>query len=544
MGRSHHAHAGRLVFNNLPAAPSITDNFTIRPLFKAPLLCYDIRVQIPFYRRVMIKKKSRLRVPNDPGYIKGITAYCRELARRMGFTPTEIRQINRALSCAAFSVTTEAFNPYEDESFEIGFEVHDDGLQINIDDMGLPFSFSAKEDRGQANGLKAIEKNVDRVVFVNMGKKGKELQLFKYLKGRHVEEIFSPEELQPFGVCEIPARGEDLEIRLMRPEEATDVSRCIYRTYRYTYLKEDLYFPERIEAMNRDGKMVSIVAVNKKGEVVGHFAIMPRPNGKVAEIGVAVVAPRYRGRGIMKKMLTRLVEEARSRSLYALYGNALTIHALSQRANLKFGFHETALQLGWIPPGSTKIIKERGLKGAGNILTFFKYLRETDPYPVFIPQHYSKILERIYTGLGLMRIIEEPVPITGAVLTEESEIKLKLKPLHRTAIIDVRRYGKDFYSRLQTKTTELSKKNFNVLYMDLELRDPFTPEAVLMAADLGFFFSGLLPDFSDGDVLRLQRYTTRVSYDEIHTSSAFGAELTEYIRGEDRRTNLQRGAAS
>ncbi len=492
----------------------------------------------------MLKKTSTLRVPNDLGYIKCITAYCREVSRRMGFSSLETRQINRALSGALLNVMTQAFNPYEDESFDVSFEVQSDGLQIRIDDMGLPFSFSIKESRKAAPGLGELEKNVDRVVFVNRGKKGKELLLFKYLKGRHVEDIFTPGELRPFGVCEIPARGEDLEIRLMRPEEATEVSRCIYRTYRYTYLKEDLYFPERIEAMNRGGKMVSIVAVNGKGEVVGHFAIMPRPNGKVAEIGVAVVMPSYRGRGIMKKMLTRLMDEATRRSLYALYGNALTIHALSQRANIKFGFHETALQLGWIPPGSTKVIKEHGLKGAGNILTFFKYLMETDPYPVFIPESYRAMLERIYSGLGLMRLLEPPIPITRAVLTEESEINLKLKPHHRTAIIEVRRFGKDFLERLGTKTSELSKRDFNALYMDMELRDPFTPEAVLMAEDLGFFFSGLLPDFSGGDVLRLQRYSTRVYYDEIHTSSAFGSELTEYIRKEDRRTGLVRGATA
>ncbi len=490
----------------------------------------------------MIKKTSRLVVPNDPGYIKGITAYSRELARRMGFTPTETRQINRALSVAAMNVMTEAFNPYDDEFFEITFKAHDDGLQINIDDMGLPFSFNVREKKETATDLKAIERNVDKVVFVNRGKKGKELQMFKYLKGRHVEEIFTPEELRPFGVCEIPARDRDLEIRPMRPEEATEVSRCIYRTYRYTYLKEDLYFPERIETMNRDGKMVSIVAVNEKDEVAGHFAIMPRPNGKVAEIGVAVVMPRYRGRGIMKKMLTRLMDEARERSLYALYGNALTVHALSQRANLKFGFHETALQLGWIPPGSTRVIKERGLKGAGNILTFFKYLKETPPYPVFIPGHYSKILSRIYAGLGLMRVQEPPMPITMAVLTPESEINLKLKPLHRTAIIEVRRFGKDFLERLRAKTSELSRRNFNALYMDLELRDPFTPEAALMAEDLGFFFSGLLPDFSGGDILRLQRYNTRVCYDEIHTSSVFGNEIVKYIESEDRRIKFHQGA--
>jgi len=482
----------------------------------------------------MLKKTSRLTVPNDPAYMKGISAYCRELCRRMGFTPKETRQINRALSEAVFSVITQAFNPYDDETFDITFHIHSDGLQINIEDMGLPFSFGIVEKKKDAPGLKAIEKNVDKVIFVNRGTKGKELQLFKYLKGKHVEEIFEAEELRPYGICEIPSRKQKLDIRLMRPDEAAEVSRCIYRTYRYTYLKEDLYFPERIEAMNRDGKMISIVAVTAKGEVAGHFAIMPRPNGKVAEIGVAVVMPRYRGRGIMKRMLTRLMDEARRRSLYALYGNALTVHALSQRANIKFGFQETALQLGWIPPGSTKVIKERGLKGAGNILTFFKYLQDTRPYTVFIPKRYQKIMERLYSGIGLMRIFEPPLPVTMAVLPAESELNLKIKPHHRTAIITVKQFGKDFLERLKIKTTELSNKDFNAIYIDLELRDPFTPRAVLMAEDLGFFFSGLLPDYSDGDVFRLQRYTTKVIYDEIHTGSVFGGEFVEYIGSQDK----------
>ncbi len=481
----------------------------------------------------MLKKTSTLKVPNDAGYIKGITAYCRTLSRRLGFTPKEIRQINTALSEAVFSVITQAFNPYDDETFEITFHIHDDGLQINIHDMGLPFSFGIVEKKKTSPGLRAIEKNMDKVIFINRGKKGKELQLYKFIKGKHVEDIFAPKDLRPFGICKIPSRDKEMEIRLMRPEEAAEVSRCIYRTYRYTYLKEDLYFPERIEAMNRDGKMVSTVAVTAEGEVAGHFAIMPRPNKKVAEIGVAVVMPRYRGRGIMKKMLTFLIDEARRRSLYALYGNAFTIHALSQRANLKFGFNETALQLGWIPPGSIKVIKERGLKGAGNILTFFNYLQDTTPYPVFIPRRYKKILDRIYSGLGLQRVLETPLPVSMSVLPHESEINLKIKASHRTAVITVKKFGKDFLQRLQTKVTELSKRHFNALYIDLELKDPFTPEAVLMAEDLGFFFSGLLPDYSDGDIFRLQRYETEIIYDEVHTSSVFGGELVDYIKSQD-----------
>ncbi|MFQ5353353.1 MAG: GNAT family N-acetyltransferase [Thermodesulfobacteriota bacterium] len=483
----------------------------------------------------MLKKTSSLKVPNDPGYIKGITAYCRELSRRIGFTSREIREINRALSQALLSVITQAFNPYEDETFEVSFHIHEYGLQININDMGLPFSFGIVEKKQIAPGLKAIESNMDHVEFLNRGKKGKELQLFKYLKGKHVEDLYTADELAPFGVCKLPSRDKEMDIRLMRPEEAAEVSRCIYRTYRYTYLKEDLYFPERIASMNRTGKMISTVAVTEEGEVAGHFAIMPRPNKKVAEIGVAVVMPRYRGRGIMKKMLNFLMEDARGRSLYALYGNAFTIHALSQRANLKFGFHETALQLGCIPPGSIRVIKERGLKGAGNILSFFKYLRDSAPYPVFIPQRYKKIFSRIYSSIGIQRLLAPQMPTSGAIIPAESEMSLHIKPAHRTAVIEVSTFGKDFMHRLQAKNTALTRKHFNAVYLDLELNDPYTPEAVLIAEDLGFFFSGLLPDYSGGDIFRLQRYDTNIIYDEIHTSSAFGGELVDYVRSQDHR---------
>jgi hypothetical protein len=143
-------------------------------------------------------------------------------------------------------------------------------------------------------------------------------------------------------------------------------------------------------------------------------------------------------------------------------------------------------------------------------------------------------MERLYSGLGLMRIFEPPMPVTMAVLPAGSELNLKINPHHRTAIITVKQFGKDFLERLKIKTTELSNKNFNAIYIDLELRDPFTPRAVLMAEDLGFFFSGLLPDYSEGDVLRLQRYTTKVIYDEIHTGSVFGGEFVEYIGSQDK----------
>ncbi|MFQ5442208.1 MAG: GNAT family N-acetyltransferase [Thermodesulfobacteriota bacterium] len=483
----------------------------------------------------MAKRRSKLTVPNDPRYLKGIISYCEEISLMAGFSKKEIKEITTALKEACMNVVTHAFNPYEDESFEITFEIERDGLKIAIGDMGLPFSSGLVKKNKETPGMKAIEANIDEVLYINRGKEGKELQLFKYLKGRHVEEIFTEEELKPYGVCQIPSKEKKLSIRLMNPEEAVQVSKCIYRAYKYTYLKEDLYFPERIASMNKRGDMISAVTVTDGGEVVGHFAILPRPNKKVAEIGVAVVVPEYRGRGLMKKMLDFLLEEGRQRSLTALYGNAFTIHALSQRTNLGFGFHETALELGWVPPGSMKVMVDRGLKGAGNILTFFKYLRESSGHAVFLPPRHRTMLEKIYSGMGVKRSFENPYFISSENNPWESTIHLSIKPFHKSAVIEVKQYGQDLVRRIKAKMVELEKKGFNAIFIDLELKDPFTPEATAWIEDLGFFFSGLLPDFSEGDVLRLQYYNTAIEYDEIHTSSIFAAELVDYIKSLDSR---------
>lgn len=478
----------------------------------------------------MLKKTSKLIVPNDPGYIKGVVSYCNDISRRAGFSKKETEEIGTALLEACTNVVDHAFDPYEDESFTITFELLSDGIKITLDEMGLPFGFKEEGAAKESPGLQAIEENMDRVLFINRGKEGKELHLFKYLKGKHVEELFTEDELKPYDFCELPSEDVKFCIRLMKPEEAIEISRCIYRTYKYTYLNEDLYFPERIEAMNRDGRMVSSVAVTPRDEIIAHFALLPRPNGKVSEIGVAVVDPKYRGRGIMQLLLNYLIEQAKGGGFIALFGNAFTMHTVSQKTNLKFGFHETALELGALPPESIQPMRERALKGAGHVISYFNYIGEAEKYKVFLPPRHKDMLEKIYGKLGIKRSFESGRGFSEGRLPEESALQLSIKPFHRTATIEVTGYGSDLERRVEAKLVELQNKGFNALYLELPLKDPLTASATERLEELGFFFSGLLPDYSGGDTLRLQYYNTDVFYDEIETSSPFAMELVNYIK--------------
>ncbi|MCP3676589.1 MAG: hypothetical protein GY721_03065, partial [Deltaproteobacteria bacterium] len=313
--------------------------------------------------------------------------------------------------------------------YTVQFENLIGGVKVIIEEMGLPFTFNKESSKDEAPGLHVIRSNVDRMVFINRGKQGKKLILCKYTSGPHFSELFSDVEIKEYESCALPDErpGEmEYDIHLLKPEEAGEVSRCIYMAYRYSYLKEDLYYPERIVGMNSNGQMISAVATIKREdgstEVIAHFALLPAENREIAEIGVAVTVPKYRGYGIMKAMLGFLIEHAKSRSFKALYGNAYSMHRLSQKTNLKFGFHETAIQLGRFPPSAISTMQEKGLKGAGHIITSFKFLTHGAPERVYVPVLHKAMITEIYRELGANRIVEDSAPDGTEQVAEESAL--------------------------------------------------------------------------------------------------------------------------
>jgi serine/threonine-protein kinase RsbW len=241
----------------------------------------------------------------------------------------------------------------------------------------------------------------------------------------------------------------------------------------------------------------------------------------------------------MRKLLTALITDAKSRGIINLYGNAFTMHTDSQRTNLKFDFFESALQLARLPVGSVTCMLENNLKGAGNVLTYFLYLSPPELYTVYLPPHHKEILREIYKKLGIERRFEDTGMAQPPELPIESELELTLKTEHMVATISVLSQGKDLEARVRAKMVELEDKGFNSIFIDLALKDPASPASVRTLEGAGFFFSGLLPDYSNGDVLRLQRYFTTVNYNEIECASDFATKLLEYVKGLDPRAKVK-----
>lgn len=125
----------------------------------------------------------------------------------------------------------------------------------------------------------------------------------------------------------------------MREDEAIEVARAVYRTYGYSYGYEQVYFPERLANLNRNDEIITAVAVDESGAVVGTLSIMRwDENSTVAEIGQGVVIPSYRNSGIFSKLVDFQIENAISSGLKAFFAG-LEI-CKNHCEHLREGFHK------------------------------------------------------------------------------------------------------------------------------------------------------------------------------------------------------------
>ena len=145
-------------------------------------------------------------------------------------------------------------------------------MQITVHDEGLPYDPSLTPDydpgadlasqTGAGLGSFLMQQIADRVEFHNLGSRGKET-VFVQATSRPTRSPTRPRRRRPRSRsrsrCPRPSASSS-SVGPLRPEQAIEVCRCIYDAYRYTYVNEHMYYPDRVVALNESGDMISAVA--------------------------------------------------------------------------------------------------------------------------------------------------------------------------------------------------------------------------------------------------------------------------------------------
>ncbi|MCX5797784.1 MAG: ATP-binding protein [Elusimicrobia bacterium] len=474
---------------------------------------------------------ASLVVAGDKKLIPALRAFVREVFRSEGMDEEGARQMELITEEACLNVVEYALAGRSDATYRVSMEKEPSRFVLAVEDEGAPMDWD-KVEKGERSGLgMAILRHFAHgIQFVNRGRKGQRLEISREFFKPSVENV-SIEEGDDKGAKEAMAPLDTpLGIRLMGPADGPGLARLMYRVYGYTY-QEFVYFPEQVAEMLAEGLLISMVAVTPEGEIAAHQGLRrDAPDSPVAEIAMGVVDPRFRGRGLFEQMKTRSFSYVKEKGLRGLFGEAVTTHPYSQKANSALGGRETGFMLGYIPC-ETEFKRITGaLTERSTVLLFYTRLNREPERTVFLPEHHLPMIRKIHEHGSFCRRVSPGGPSPAATAPEHSYVKVKALPDAGIVLITVLQYGEDFDALARGHLREFCTARFDCIYIDLPLSEPRTPSKCADLEKLGFFFSGIMPETAAGDMLRLQ-YLNNITLDpgKVVVVSDFGRELFDYV---------------
>lgn len=481
-----------------------------------------------------------LTVRADESVIVPVRDFVRALAESHAIPPRELAKLELLTEEVCLYLVENSFDPDEEGEFTLTLRRRPNQLVLITEDRGLPMRLAPVGEEGGDEsqvGLLLMRGSVDEMNFSNLGKQGKRIEFLINLPIKSIEDYISDEEKLRFGQAtatpEEPEKATDaVTLRLLRPDDALNLSRCIYRSYGYSYGNDLVYYPDKVVEALESGRMVSCAAVNEAGEIIGHLALLLRERGaRAGETAMAVVDPRYRGRKLFEQMKGFMGDYARQAGIYGLYSEAVAVHPITQKGNLALGAHESGILLGYSPKDMVfKKIREEAPRDRQTAVLFHLRINPEPERPIYAPSHHRAVIETICRRGALQRtLVEAPRLSLHDVRDIRTILDLQVRPEAGRAFLLVREYGADVLQLIHSHLKDLCLRQISCIYLDLPLQNPMTAVLCKALESFGFFFAGVIFELVDGDALRLQ-YLNNVAInpDEIATASDFGRELLAY----------------
>jgi anti-sigma regulatory factor (Ser/Thr protein kinase)/GNAT superfamily N-acetyltransferase len=475
---------------------------------------------------------ARITVVARLEFLPAVMRFVKETSLKLGLSAREGERLEIVVEEACLNVIEHAFDPEELGTYDVVILRRPGQIIISVEDRGLPFDFKEYEGKHESSlGIILMKAFADEVRFLNLGREGKRVELIKHLPYQDISAYVSADE--KVLSASVPALPEDIPImvRPTEPEDSVNLARCIYRCYGYTYIS-DYYYPDRVKELLESGLLLSYIALNPEGEVIGHIAIKRNsPDSHVGDGGQAVVDPRYRGNGFLGKLILSFADYARQKGMYGAYSEAVTIHPFSQKASIAMGGFETGALLGFVPANTTfkKIIGETQKRQT--VVLMYTSGNMEPLRNVYPPLHHEAIIRDIYGKSTLKRNIVSVTDYKGrAEMDTQSKVNVRVVAELGQAYMKVIEFGADLEDLVKFRLRELCLRRVDCIYIDLPLSDPATQRSVAALEMRGFFFGGIIPELYDGDILRLQYLNNLdVKDEQIQTASEFGKRLVEYV---------------
>ncbi|HPR32733.1 MAG TPA: ATP-binding protein [Prolixibacteraceae bacterium] len=491
-----------------------------------------------------IKDPIKLTVPNKAEYLPIIDKTVSATARLLGFGKMDIAKIELGLEEAVVNILNNSFAPGEESTYDVILQPQTTGMKIILKEMGIPFDPGQMDeyDPGRIKetlsekglGIFLMQQFVDEVSFINLGKSGKETHLFKHFSNRSVEKIMTAEEREQAreAILEepLPRNSVEFTVREILEKEAIEISKCAYSSYGYTYINEDIYFPDRIWKLNQSGELISLVPVTSEGKIMGHTALeIEERDPLFPQLGMAFVMPRYQGQGCMNRVVPLLIQKGKERGFAGIYARGITAHPYSQKSLSKFGMKDTALLVSSGPGREYKGIIE-GKTQRESVVLLSLFLKEIVQRKLYLPPRHQNLIEKIYAHLEIPLKNLRPKK-TKPVEKTQSSVSVSIENVNQVAHIVVKEYGNNIIDEIARNLRSLCIDRIETIYLHLKMTDPLLLLYIDSMESLLFFFAGIMPASDGNDELILQYLNNyRIDYNKVMVATEMAQEIKEYIR--------------
>ncbi len=486
-------------------------------------------------------------VANELAALPVLQAAVNAFALAAGAALSVARQMELVIEEIITNIIKFEYLPGQQELIELELCRSGQQLELSIRFKGIPFDIGYLQRCEQVSeeellsgavrgiGLHLVRQCIDELEYRNLGKQGQQIRIVRKLGEPHHPAASPSLSGSPAGEPLVPVQA---VIRRMLPDEAATVSKLAYFAYNYTYVYDHIYDPELVRSLNREGRMISCVAVDQEqGEIVGHCALVPDQRSGLDELGIAFVNPRYRGSGCLNELTEHLLHEVRSRGSEGVFVMAVTSHPHSQKAAAKHGLRESALLVSRVQPIAIRNLHDQAL-ARESLLFMVRLFKNGQRGRYHVPAQHRDMLALICGHLG----IAAEFAATGetAVLPEQGALEQEVDH-YQAGHIHIVSYGQDSLARVRAILHGWCLDRLETIYLYLPLTQPATAVLTAHFEELGFFFAGLLPGSNGNDRLLLQYLNNqRYGYGELKAATCFGQQLLEYVRKLD-PNNIQEG---
>lgn len=488
--------------------------------------------------------RSSLTLPARLDYLEPVQDYVQGICQIHGCEKEDILMVILAVEEAMSNVIHHGYTPEERGSFDISFDLGAADLTIEIHEKGLPFDQQMLSSCGESDpkkipdphhglGVRLMKMAMDRVEFLNLGKKGKLVRMSKYFRHGKVDRYLSEDRLQRKRASDEVTMSPPFNTRPLAVDEAIEVSRCAYRAYGYTY-RDFIYYPQKIWELNQDGHLRSFVLVDSQKKIMGHLGLsFSTPESTIAELTAAFVDPACRGKKLLGQLMDKVMSEGEKIGLESLFVHAVTSHSASQKGAARSGFAPTGLLLAAL----FSDLEFKAITGKvaqkENALLMVKQLQARPPFNLWVPDRYKEQVCSLAAGIGRKVSVHgtpHPLPVISG---GEGNRYYQVEEFNFTEI-RICTFGEDVLEELCHRVREYVKNRVDVIYLYLDIERPEAATFATRCRDLGFFFCGYMPgEMAGKDALILQKLNDiTIDLTVLKLANKQAIDVMEFIRND------------